>query len=71
MFVNIAGADNNIPQSFIEYDFVQSLYDVMKDDGVVVSNFHRGNNDENALVVNAKNMYTRVFGGCYVVTSRF
>lgn len=71
IFVDIAGADNNIPSAFVRHSFVDGLYRSLEEGGVVVANFHRGNAAENARVDEGKRIYSEVFGSCFAITSRF
>merc|ERR1711957_181895 len=71
IFVDIAGASNDIPSEFIQRDFVNSLYRSLNENGVVLANFHRGNASENAMVDAAKQIYSEVFGSCFAIVSRF
>jgi len=71
VFVDIAGADNNIPAAFVERQFIDSVHRSLKEGGVVVANFHRGNAAENARVDAGTKMYSEVFGSCLAITSRF
>jgi len=71
VFVDIAGADNNIPAAFVQRQFIDGVHQSLKEGGVVVTNFHRGNAAENARVEAGKQMYSEVFGSCVAIESRF
>jgi len=64
VFIDIAGADNNIPTAFVERQFIDVVV-------VVVANFHTKNAVENARVEAGNQMYSEVFGSCVAITSRF
>jgi len=71
VFVDVFGADNLIPAAFVERQFIDSVHRSLKEGGVVVANFHRGNAAGSAQVEAAKKMYSEIFGSCVAITSRF
>ena len=72
IFVDVFGADNNVPSEFVTRTFVQGIYDSLEENGVVLANFHYGgNNAEEKRLQEAKIVYGDVFSGCFAIPSRF
>lgn len=71
IFVDVFGADNNVPRAFVEEDFVRQLHGAVEDGGLVLANFHRGSSAENSRLENGKRLFAEVFGSCVAIPSRF
>ena len=61
IFVDVFGADNNVPPSFCKTKFVQRLYDNLHEGGRVIANFHRGTPAEDERLEEATAVYRQVF----------
>jgi len=71
IFIDVFGNDNNVPQDFFEHNFLKGLLTSLEKDGIVIANFHRGNQVENNILNLAIRTYTEVFGACVKIPSRY
>jgi hypothetical protein len=62
IFVDIFDPNNNVPIAFCQHDFVNSLYDSLQQDGVLIANFHVGSAAENQRLKLGRQTYEQVFG---------